>query len=280
MTKSLLLSPFLLLVFCLSAFSQTSAYRLGSRDVISVIINAGGEEQARVNLPVSDQGEINVPFIGSVRAAGLTIPELEKTISTPLEEGFFVDPQVILQVAEYHSLSYTISGAVGAPGKYELDFHPTIMDLIAKAKGVLSERGDIAYIMSDTKEKDKDPVIVDLSKLLDQGDMSCNITLQTGDKVYIPLGRKLDQSRSKIFIEGEIKKPGTLDYQPGLTALAACIMAGGFDKFAAPNRAKVIRQAKNGPEIIKLNLDDVISGELPDLPLKPGDRIHIPESWL
>jgi polysaccharide export outer membrane protein len=62
--------------------------------------------------------------------------------------------------------------------------------------------------------------------------------------------------------------------------MAACIMAGGFDQFAAPERARVIRGQEKGQEIIKINLDRVKKGELADLPLKPGDRIHIPESWL
>ena len=280
MRKPLLLFPFFLLVFTLPVFSQTSAYQLGPRDVISIIITAGGEEQAKVNLAVSGQGEINVPFIGSVKAAGLTIPELEKMVSTPLEQDYFVDPQVIIQIGEYHSLSYTISGAVETPGKYELDFHPTIMDLIAKAEGVLPERGDIAYILRDEGGKEKDPVTVDLSKLLDQGDMSCNIKLKTGDKVYIPLGKKLDQSRTKVYIEGEIKKPGTIDFQPGLTALTACIMAGGFDKYAAPARARIIRTENGSNKIIKIDLERIKDGESPDIPLKPGDRIHIPETWL
>jgi polysaccharide export outer membrane protein len=83
-----------------------------------------------------------------------------------------------------------------------------------------------------------------------------------------------------VYVQGKVKEPGVFDYQPGMTALAACIMAGGFDKFAAPNRTKVVRKTQNGRETIKLNLEKVISGESSDLPLRPGDRIHIPESWL
>jgi len=51
-----------------------------------------------------------------------------------------MNPQVNIQMKEYHSLSFTISGAVSSPGEYELDFHPSLMDLIAKAGGVIKER--------------------------------------------------------------------------------------------------------------------------------------------
>jgi polysaccharide export outer membrane protein len=77
-----------------------------------------------------------------------------------------------------------------------------------------------------------------------------------------------------------VKKPGIYDYQPGLTALNACIMAGGFGKFAAPNRTKIIRNQGGKQEIIKINLNDVKKGKIPDIELKPGDRIHVPETWL
>jgi len=104
--------------------------------------------------------------------------------------------------------------------------------------------------------------------------------LETGDKVYIPLGTKLNQSTSKVYLEGEIKVPGMIDFQPGLTALNACIMADGFGKYAAPNRARIIRIDGSNQKIIKINLEKINDGELPDFPLKPGDRIHIPETWL
>jgi len=271
---------------------QNPGYRLGSEDVVAISILAGGEEQVAKDLVVGANGDINVPLIGKIKAAGMTLEELEKTIKKPLEKDFFVNPQVHLQVKEYHSLQFFISGAVKNPGKYALDFIPTIMDLIANAGGVMPERGNLAYILRGVKNQEisdsnlnetlsrTKPIKVDLLKLLDEGDMSKNIKLKSGDTVYIPMGTKLNQSATKIYIDGKIKKPGVYDYQPGLTALSACIMAGGFAKFAAPNRARIIRRTEDGPRTIKLNLKDVISGNMADLPLKPGDRIHIPESWL
>ena len=166
------------------------------------------------------------------------------------------------------------------PGKFKLDFHPSIMDLIAQAGGVVSDRGNVAYIIKERQGTENDPVIVDLSKLLDDGDMSRNIMLETGDKIYIPLAKRLNQAQTKIYIEGEIKNPGMIDFQPGLTVLSACIMAGGFDKYAAPARARIIRMEDNKLKIIKIDLDKIKNGELADVSLKPGDRIHIPESWL
>lgn len=285
---------FLSLAGSLSAqsLSKDEEYRLGVEDVVKISVLAGGEEQVSKDMVVGSDGDVTVPFIGKVKAAGLSLPELEKKITIPLGRDFFVDPQVHLQVIGYHSLNFFISGAVKNPGRFELNFTPTLMDLIANAGGVLPERGNLAYILrglsdADLSEADLDdtiksrePIKIDLNRLLDEGDMTENLQLQSGDTVYIPLGSKLDQATTKVYVQGEVKNPGVFDYQPGLTALAACIMAGGFDKFAAPNRARVIRQTREGQQTIKINLEDVISGDTPDLPLRPGDRIHIPESWL
>lgn len=256
-------------------------YRIGPGDIISLTILAGGMEQAKADLVVSDRGEISVPFIGSIKASGLTLKDLEKAIYIPLEKEYFVGPQINIQMKEYHSLSYTISGAVNKPGKYELNFHPTIMDLIAKAGGMSKDRGSIAYVLKSGRTiQDKDPVTIDLTRLLNDGDMNQNVLLETGDTVYIPLQTQLDPTRSKIYLEGEIAISGMIDYQPGLTALSACIMAGGFGKYAAPSRARIIRIKDGSREIIKINLDKIKDGDEADFPLKPGDRIHIPQTWL
>lgn len=271
---------------------QSSSYRLGPDDVVKISIMAGGVEQKSNEMVVDGTGHINVPFIGKAMAQGLTLGELEAAIIKPLEADFFVNPQVHLQIIGYHSLKFFISGAVKNPGKFELDFIPTVMDLIAKAGGVLPERGNLAYILrgqeiQDLTQDQIDSEItrseltrVDLIKLLDQGNMEENIRLKSGDTVYIPLGTQLDQSFTKVYVQGRVVKPGVFDFHPGMTALAACIMAGGFDKFAAPNRALIIRQGESSQEVINIDLDKVEKGRLPDVTLKPGDRIHIPESWL
>ncbi len=292
MKKSLVLIVFGILVLAGQGVCQSSVYYLGSSDILSLSIHAGGVEQEKVELTISDQGKINVPFIGSVKALGLTVSELEKKIQVPLEKDFFVSPQVNIQIKGYHSISFFISGAVKKPGKYEMTSKTNFLELIARAEGVLTERGSIAYVLREnhdialTREsvaeavKNRKTLKVDLTGLLDRGDMSHNIALIPGDIIYIPHAGKLDQSVSKVYVEGEVKKPGVYDFQPGMTAMAACIMAGGFDKYAAISRTKIIRTKNGKQQIIKVDLAKVTAGKISDVPVKPGDRIHIPETWL
>lgn len=266
--------------------SEETTYRIGPRDVVHISIHAGGEMQKEVDLTVSMSGMINVPFIGPVKASDLTVSELETAIKGPMEEDYFVNPELNVSIKEYHSLRYYISGAVKSPGMYEMTAETTLMKLIAKAGGLSVHRGNVAFVMrGDSNGKDQtqsksEPIKVDLNKLLDQGDMTSNLVLHSGDLVYIPPEKKLDLAESNIYIEGEVKKPGVYPYQPGLTALNACIMAGGFDRYAAPNRARIVRKKEDDKVIIKIDLDEVKKGNIPDVELKPGDLVHIPETWL
>lgn len=83
----------------------------------------------------------------------------------------------------------------------------------------------------------------------------------------------------KIYVIGEIKTPGAYAIQEGLTALNACILAGGFTQFAAPNRAKVTRIENGIQKIITINLLKVQEGKENDLVLQTGDRIDVPQRW-
>jgi len=116
-----------------------------------------------------------------------------------LAKDYFVNPEVDIRIKEYHSLHYYISGAVKKPGLYKTTTEATLLELIAKAEGVLPERGNLAYIMRPSSSEDltnneageppsvKEPIKVDLQKLLDQGDMTANLPLKPGDVVYVPL---------------------------------------------------------------------------------------------
>lgn len=296
-TKTIIFSIFFLLQALIpishsSLHAQDTAYTIGPRDVLTLIIYAGGEKQHEVDLTVTAGGKINVPFIGTVKASGKSSSQLENDIIEPLARDYFVNPEVIIHIKEYHSLRYYISGTVNAPGLYEMTSKATILKLIAKSGGVLANRGNVAYILRDSTEQiqegenvenllsSSEPIKVDLIKLLDQGDMSRNLVLQSGDVVYIPPEKALDVAESNIYVEGKVKRPGVYAYQPGLTAMNACIMAGGFAKFAAPNRTTIVRKEGDKQLVIKIDLNNVKKGKIPDIELKPGDMINVPETWL
>ena len=281
-------------VIALSAFAQDKPYIIGPADVLSVTIFAGGKTQEALYLPVSHKGTINFPFLGEVEAAGLSVSELTENMRGPLAEDYFVNPQVLIAVKDYKSMRVYLTGAVNKSGAFPLDSSTTtLLELIAKAGGVTEDRSNYAYILkgsiNDVDEKTeigelvqkKNSIKVNLRELLDLGMADRNIRLQSGDVVYIPSSSSSDLTRYNIYVLGKVKSPGVYDFRDGLTALDACILAGGFDKYAAPNRSTITRREADGTqEVIEINLNSVRKGKDKDIALKPGDRIFVPESWL
>jgi len=80
----------------------------------------------------------------------------------------------------------------------------------------------------------------------------------------------------KVYIIGEVRRPGAYSIGDGLSVLNACILAGGFSEYAAPNRVKVTRVSKRQTQVLKIDLRKVQKGKKPDLLLQPGDRIDVP----
>ena len=265
--------------------ADKKGYVLGEKDVVNLVVYAGEKQQIAADLTVDSSGRLSVPMIGAVKAKGLTLAELEQAIREPLAADYFVNPQVILTLKEFRSLSFYITGAVKNPGKYEMDQEPALMDMIGKAGGLAPEYGQTAYVTHDSgvnsgsKSGHEEVTEVNIPELLESGGNKGNIRLKNGDRVHIPLKTEMDQSKTNVFIDGEVKNPGMYPYRPGLTALNACVMAGGFKEFAAPNRA-TIRRSGTKKEVIKVDLDTVKKGSAADTSLQPGDFIYIPETWL
>ena len=149
--------------------AESKTYRIGPSDVLNLAIYAGGEKQFDENLTVSGMGTIEAPFVGDIKVQGLTPVELKNKIKASLARDFFVDPRVNVYIVGYHSLHYYISGAVQSPGLYEVSTQITLIELIAKAGGVLSDRGNLAYIMRNASPKDvKDMEAGKVDNLLSQ----------------------------------------------------------------------------------------------------------------
>lgn len=291
-TKIVALGALVLMVF--PAFAREEPYIIGPGDVLSVTIFAGGKTQEAQHLTVSSKGTINFPFLGQVEAEGLSVSELAEKVTRPLAKDYYVNPQVLISVRDYKSKKVYLTGAVQKSGLFPLDSSTTtVLELIAKAGGVTKDRSNYAYILRGSIAElsakkgiseliqQKNSIKVNLRELLDLGVSEANVKLQPGDVVYIPPTSFSDLTQHKIYVLGKVNRAGVYDFQEGLTALDGCILAGGFAKYAAPNRSTITRREPDGTqEIIKINLNKVRKGDEKDVLLKPGDRIFVPESWL
>ena len=256
----------LLIVFSvLLSFSTSVAleYIIGNGDVLKITVydNPDLTTVARV----SEEGVIFFPLIGEVKLAELSVSEAAEKITSLLNDGYIVEPQVSVFIDEFRSRKVVIMGQVEKPGLYALKGQISFLELLSKAGGLTDKSGRNAIIKrGDSPEGSERIITVDLQKLLEEGDTSLDIEIKDSDSVYIA-------EAGVFFVTGEVKSPSSYHYKEGITVVKAITLAGGFSDKAATGRVKIIRKLEGKERIIeKVKMDE---------PVLPEDVIVVPESF-
>ena len=132
--------------------ANSSDYVIGKNDLLSISITdlvGPGIESVR-QVRVTESGKISMPLVPQITAAGLTEAQLEQAIVAAYRDANLIsNAQVSVTVAEARARTFTISGAISAPGEYAIvrtDFR--ILDALALAHETTSTVGiDSIYII-------------------------------------------------------------------------------------------------------------------------------------
>jgi polysaccharide export outer membrane protein len=126
-----------------------TAYRLGVNDVLD--INVYQEADLSGQYKISSQGDISMPLIGNIKAAGMTVAELEDIIEAGYADGYLVSPSVTAQIEEYRP--FYIMGEVRAPGQYAYADPLTVLNAVAMAGGfTYRAKQDVIRVRRDNQE--------------------------------------------------------------------------------------------------------------------------------
>lgn len=176
-----------------------------------------------------------------------------------------------------------IKGAIYRPDEYELTNGLRVLDLIKKAEGLtLDAFMQNAQIKRLQENLVPSIITIDLNKVL-SGDSSQNILLKMEDELNVYSVFDL-KDQFKVTIQGEVRKPGTIDFFQGMNLYNAIIQAGGFTD-ASSNKVEIARILKrdslSGQDdrtSILLNTD-IVEGDLnnagKNIKLEPFDVITI-----
>ena len=82
----------------------------------------------------------------------------------------------------------------------------------------------------------------------------------------------------RIYVQGEVQKPGVYPIRSRTTLSQVISMVGGFTEFAKESKIQIVRESKGEREIIPIDYSLIMKGESPgqDIYLKPGDTIIVP----
>lgn len=161
--------------------------KLGSNDYVSFRVVEDRDEESQ-RLRINDSGELEVPYIGLVPAAGRSCKELAYSVKAALEREYYYHATVIIAVDHISEKSrgkVYVYGSVKGQGPQEIppDESYTVSKAIIRAGGF----GDFA----DKKKikltrKSGETVTVNLKRVIEEGRTDEDVVVQPDDQIYVP----------------------------------------------------------------------------------------------
>ncbi len=247
--KSLIskITGIVLFLWTLGVFAQDT-YTLSPGDEVSIVVF--GEDDLTMDVKLNEKGQINFPLLGVINARGMSVAELETTITSELSGAYLVNPDVRVSIAEYRQVF--INGEVTSPGGYDYKPGLTLDKAVALAGG-----------FSEKASKERVTLTREINGVAQQFSMRPTDAVLPGDIITI-------SEYLQIFVNGEVQRPGNYAYQSGLTLEKTIALAGGFTGRASKKRIKVSRDIDGQQQQGRIRMGD---------PVYPGDIISVPEGF-
>ena len=142
-------------------------YRLGTGDKLR--INVYGEDDLSGEFLVDSSGQVQLPLVGQVKAAGLTLHEFVAEISAALMNGYLKDPKVSVEVENYRP--FYIMGEVNKPGEYPYENGLNVLGAIALAGGYTYRANDSEVYLRRSGSTREEVMPADASTKINPGDI-------------------------------------------------------------------------------------------------------------
>jgi protein involved in polysaccharide export with SLBB domain len=212
-----------------------SNYIIGPDD--EIVINIYGYQEAKYNLTVSTEGDITIPYVGSIYVSGLTMEQAAAKIKSKLASAGYSNiktglTKVNTSLGRIRSIKVTILGEVNKPGSYTLPSLATVFNALYLSGGP-NEIGSMRNIQINRNGKIIDTL--DMYDFLIKGNQTGNILLRDQDVIRIP------PYSSRVSVEGEVKRTGLFEVAKGETLQDVLNFAGGFTDSAYTASVKAYR---------------------------------------
>ena len=256
---------------------QHEEYQVGPDDVLEISIFEWEEKERTktLQLRVSELGIISLPSVGPLRVAGRSVQEIQRLIEKALvARNVLQEPRVGVWVSEFRSRQISVIGAVAQPGSYAIHQNvSSLLSMLSLAGGPLDSAANTAYVIrSSTNSQKTVRLKIDLEELLHSASSDLNLVLVPGDVVFLPRA-------PHVYVYGAVRQPGAFTFRKQLRLLESVAIAGGVTDMADSSHITLLRRKEAGKEQIYLvNLSRIESGRDPNVFLRDGDILRVPES--
>jgi polysaccharide biosynthesis/export protein len=168
------------------AAEQQQGYALQPGDKIGVSV--WQDPTLNRDIVVAPDGMISFPLVGHIRAAGMTIPALEKELAKRLRKNYQTEPQITVTLSEAKEGAgdqVFITGEVNRPGNYSITPGTSVMQAIALSGG-LGKFAAKNRIQIHRKVGGSEQVLLFNYSDFESGNPGADIPLQAGDVIVVP----------------------------------------------------------------------------------------------
>ena len=207
---------------------------------------------------VETDGTISFPYVGRIRAAGLSEDQLARTIERQLAARQIVtEPHVLVEIASFGTQA-SVQGQVGVPGVYTLDRPTNLTQLLSRAGGLRDAAlgGTVTVRRGATIRK------FDSKEVQAGRGPGANFRIANNDEVFVDLS-------PFFYLYGYVNRPGEFPLERPLTVQQAISIGGGLALLGTEWRIRIKRMSGNGQTYeVPASLDDQVEA---------GDTIIVSE---
>ena len=261
-----------------NAVQATPDYKIGPGDILSIIVwdhpelttPAGQYRSAdQAGTVVTEDGTIYYPYVGSLQVAGKTTRQVRDLLASRLSK-FIEKVQLDVRMAAFRSKRVYVVGEVLKPGLQEVtDIPMTVLEAVNRAGGFGPEADHSRVLLTRKGTTYR----VDIQAMYEAGATEQNALLEPGDILNVQ-----DRSFNKIFVLGEVAKPGSLIMTKRRSTLAEALSDAGYiaQDRSNPKWIYVMRGESDVPELFHLDGSSPDSMLLADrFTLQPRDIVYV-----
>ena len=236
----------------------STKYRLTPGDSYDLLLRM--EETETFPLFLLQDYKLEIPFLGTIDVKGMYFSELRDLLLKEIKARMPVS-FVSLILSSPALFDVFVYGGVENPGIVAVTPITRMTEAIALASGL---KKGASYRQINVERSDK-TIKCDLSKFVREADLSQNLILTPGDKIFIPHAEIL------TLILGKIKYPDMYELIPGETLKYLINVAGGILPGASETKIEVVRfQEQEIPLLLTVNLSEAAS-----FIMQNGDNVYV-----
>lgn len=263
------------------------SFILGMGDLLSFEV-ADVEELSGKQFRIEQSGDISLPIVGRLKAAGLGIATLEIELQNSLRK-YVVNPQVSINVIEVESRPVSVMGAVTKPGVIQVAGQQTLLQLLAQAGGLREDAGHSLTVVRPAandqvslpgavlnSSKTSYQATIPIKNLLNGRNPDLNITILPHDSISVPRA-------DFVYVVGEVHRAGGFPMNEGgrMSLLQAIALAGGVQTSTASVNKTVILHRDDETSVRTERVVDIrkaLKNDSADFDLQAGDIVYVPSS--